>query len=52
MTESTPPVSGLTLVKRFFEEGKHGRKVTLEELKALPKGDREELIELVKKEEV
>ncbi|GAH36202.1 unnamed protein product [marine sediment metagenome] len=42
--------SALTLIKRFFEKGEHGRKVTLDELKALSKEDREELVELVKKE--
>ena len=49
MTDQAP-VSGLTLVKRFFEEGKHGRKVILEELKALSSEDRKELIELVEQE--
>jgi len=42
--------SGMTLVKRFFEDGKHGRKVELAELKALTMDDKAELVTLVKEE--
>jgi hypothetical protein len=31
------------VVKRYFSEGPHGRKVTLDELKALSKDERDEL---------
>lgn len=52
MTESGKPAGGLTLVKRFFEDDDdgYGRKVELNELKALSVEDKQELVLMVEKE--
>ena len=39
-------ITGIKALKRFFESGITGRKVTLDKLKALSKEDRAELSEL------
>ena len=44
------PRSNVSLIKKFFESGKHGRKVELLELKALSREDREELGDLIEEE--
>lgn len=46
MSEESP----VRMIKRFFEAGPYGRKVELEELKALSTEDRKELAELISKE--
>ncbi len=43
-------ITGIKALKRFFEEGLTGRKVTLDELKALSKEDRAELSSLAEAE--
>ena len=43
-------ITGIKALKRFFESGIHGRKVTLDELKALSSEDRKELTELAEAE--
>ena len=52
LTESGSPAGGLTLVKRFFEDNDdgYGRKVELNELKALSVTDKQELILMVENE--
>jgi len=40
----------IALLRDFFGSGKHGRKLELSEIKALAKVDRDELVELIKKE--
>lgn len=52
LTESGSPAGGLTLAKRFFEDNDdgYGRKVELNELKALTVEDKQELVLLVEKE--
>ena len=36
-------MTSVVAIKKFFEEGKHGRKVTMQEMKALSTEDRTEL---------
>jgi len=48
MTEATPIVSNVTLIKKFFELG--GRKVEMSEMKALSIDDRNELGKLAQEE--
>ena len=48
MTETTPIVSNVTLIKKFFEMG--GRKVEMAEMKALSIDDRNELGKLAAEE--
>ncbi len=40
--------SNVAVIKRFFEQGEHGRKVTLQELKDLTKEDRPELSDMIR----
>lgn len=49
MTNTNTPTSPLGYVRKFFEAGRHRRKVVLDELKALSKEDREELGRLAKR---
>ena len=46
MTEATPIISNVTLIKKYFELG--GRKVEMAEMKALSADDREELGKLAR----
>lgn len=43
-------ITGIKALKTYFEEGLQGKKVTLDELKALSKEDRAELTELAEVE--
>ena len=43
-------ITGIAALKMYFEKGLNGRKVTLEELKALSKEDRAELSRLAEVE--
>lgn len=47
-TPITPVISNVTLIKKFFEEG--GKKVSMEEMKALTIEDRNELGALIQEE--
>ncbi len=48
MTDQKAPKGNIALIRDFFGEGKHGRKVEITEIKAAPAEDRLEMANLIK----
>lgn len=48
MAEVSAAPSNVKLIREFFAEGKYGRTVTMDELKALTPAERKELGEMIR----